>query len=177
MLLQSISSKSPFQQLPSTLPVCFGLSCYCIWAADEMQLKTITSLSIKQNSYKRNVAVSEHPFVFLNSLPVLWDFFGSSLKNLPTAPQVSFHHKGPAATWADWPDSGAFDPLRPNPEGHSAVEVTTLSWKPEKPLASTPPQLFSPLSLCLILHLSIPSFSFFHSLWYFWEIFKERLDL
>lgn len=44
----------------------------------------------------------------------------------------------------------AFGPLRPNPEGHSAVEVITLSWKPEKSLATS-------TFLSFILRFDIPS--------------------
>lgn len=104
----------------------------------------------QKNSYKRKVPVSEHPSVILDPLPVVWDSPGSSLKNLPTDTEGVFPSQGPCCNLADWPDNVAFDPLRSNIEGHCAVEVTTLSWKPEKSLTTS-------AFLSFILRSDIPS--------------------
>lgn len=96
-----------------------------------------TSPAIKQSPCKRKVAVSEGPSVLLNSLLVLWGTPRCSLKNLPTDTTGVFPSQGTCCNLTDFLDNTAFDPLRSNPEGHCAVEVTTLPWKPQKSLATS----------------------------------------
>lgn len=118
------SSCPPLSQptFASELLTCLGIWWYTVGNR--------TSPAIKQNPCKRKVAVS-----------VLLSFWTLSLfcETPLVAPWKSphWHHRclspqGTCCSSTDLLNNVAFDPLRSHPEGHSAVEVTTLPWKPEK---------------------------------------------
>lgn len=138
MPLQStVFSRSPSQQLPTSLP-----SYFCLWVANMPGHLIIYCWKPYQpcnqkNHCKRKLAVSEGLSVLLNTLLVLWDTPCCFLKNIPTDTTGVFPSQGTCCSLTNLLDNAAFDPLRSNPEGHSAVEVTTLPWKPEKALATS----------------------------------------
>lgn len=132
-----ISSRSPSQQLPTFVPTLFYL-----WVANMSGHLMIYSWKPYQPCNQTKPLEEESswfwgPSVLPNSLLVLWDTPCCSLKNLPTDTTDVFPSQGTCCNLTDLLNNTAFEPLKSNCEGHSAVEVTRLSWKPEKSLATS----------------------------------------
>lgn len=130
-----VSSRSPSQKLPTSLPACFCLQVANMPGHLIMCSRNHTNPVIKQNPCKRKVAVSEgpselspysvrHPLFLPEESPYWYQRCRSITGHLLQLDRLAWQY-------SLWPPA-----IKPW-ERHSVVEVTTLSWKPGKSLATS----------------------------------------